>query len=53
MCNYKTYKLIDANLIDFVGTDCHRIEHLKILKDFSNTKYFNLLTEKGLLNASL
>lgn len=46
-------KLIDNNLIDFVGTDCHRIEHLKILKDFSNSKYFNLLTEKGLLNASL
>lgn len=46
-------KLIDANLIDFVGTDCHRIEHLKILKDLSNSKYFNLLTEKGLLNASL
>ncbi|TXB66842.1 capsular biosynthesis protein [Vicingus serpentipes] len=46
-------KLIDANLVDFVGTDCHRIEHLKILKDFSNSKYFNLLTEKGLLNASL
>ena len=46
-------KLIDANLIDFVGTDCHRIEHLKILQDFSNTKYFNLLLEKELLNNSL
>lgn len=46
-------KLIDNNLIDFVGTDCHRIEHLKILQDFSNTKYFNLLLEKELLNNSL
>lgn len=36
-------RMIDANLVDFVGTDCHRIEHLHILKSYSNSKYFNIL----------
>lgn len=47
-------KLVDANLIDFVGTDCHRIDHLELLKSFSNSKYFNILAKNtGLLNSTL
>lgn len=36
-------KLVDADLIDFVATDCHKIEHLKVLQKHANTKYFNIL----------
>lgn len=46
-------RLVDADLIDFVGTDCHRIEHLQILQNNADSKYFNLLASKGLLNSTL
>lgn len=41
--------LVDADLIDFVGTDCHKIEHLTILQKNANNKYFNLLANKQTL----
>jgi enoyl-[acyl-carrier protein] reductase I len=34
-------KLIDAVEFDFVGTDCHRIEHLMILEENLNLPYFH------------
>lgn len=47
-------KMVDANLIDFVGTDCHRLEHLQTLKSFSNSKYFNILAKSSrILNNTL
>lgn len=36
-------RMVDANLIDFIGTDCHRMDHLLILQKYANTKYFNIL----------
>ncbi|MCB9173808.1 MAG: capsular biosynthesis protein [Flavobacteriales bacterium] len=47
-------KLVDADLIDFVGTDCHRMDHLEILKSYANSKYFNILAKNlNLKNAQL
>lgn len=47
-------KMVDANLIDFVGTDCHKMEHLKMLQKHANSKYFNLLANKiQLMNTSV
>ena len=34
-------KLIDAGQFDFVGTDCHRIEHLMILEDNLSSPYLH------------
>ena len=42
--------LIDAQAIDFVGTDCHRIEHLMILEESMNSKYFKKLGQIPLKN---
>ena len=39
--------------IDFVGSDCHKIEHLKILQIHSNTKAFHHLKQLNLQNTSL
>ncbi|MBL4669628.1 MAG: hypothetical protein JKY30_10250 [Flavobacteriales bacterium] len=39
-------KMVDANLVDAVGTDCHRIEHLMQLEDNLNLKYIHKLAEK-------
>jgi protein-tyrosine phosphatase len=47
-------KMVDANLIEAVGTDCHRIEHLKSIAHFSNLKHFHQLAkQENLLNKSL
>ena len=42
-------KMVDANLIEAVGTDCHRIEHLKAIEHYSNLKHFHH-SEPKLLN---
>ena len=34
-------KLIDAGEFDFVGTDCHRIEHLMLLEDNLRNPYMH------------
>lgn len=39
-------KMVDANLVDAVGTDCHRIEHLMQLEDNLNLKHIHKLAEK-------
>ncbi|MBI2259853.1 MAG: capsular biosynthesis protein [Flavobacteriia bacterium] len=45
--------LVDNRLIDFVGTDCHRMEHLEILEKNKNNKYFSKIMDLPLLNNSL
>lgn len=45
--------LIDNKLVDFVGTDCHRIQHLDLLKQNLNKKYYHKLANLNLLNNTL
>lgn len=46
-------QLIDNRLIDFVGTDCHRMDHLKILEDNLSNPYLHKLSGLNLLNRKL
>ena len=47
-------KMVEANLIDAVGTDCHRIEHLQILENHLTNKYFHqLANQTNLLNKKI
>lgn len=44
-------KMVEANLIDAIGTDCHRIEHLQLLEKFATNKYFHqLANQENLFN---
>ncbi len=45
--------LIDNKLVDFVGTDCHRMEHLETLEQNLHLPYFHKLNELDLLNREL
>lgn len=45
--------LIDNDLVDYVATDCHRIEHLDILKRNLDKKYFRKLGEMNFRNKDL
>ena len=40
-------KMVDANLVDAVGTDCHRIEHLIMLEDHLDLKHIHKLAEQA------
>lgn len=46
-------RLIDAQLLDFVGTDCHRMDHLMLLEANLSNPYFYKLKELNLLNRLL
>lgn len=46
-------KLIDEKLVDVVGTDCHRMQHLEILEQHAQNKYFHKLATLKLLNFEL
>jgi len=47
-------KLVETNLIDGVGTDCHRIEHLITIESILDSKYIHQLANKeDLLNKIL
>lgn len=46
-------KLIDANLVDFVGSDCHRIQHLMILEENLTKPYYHKLGMLNLKNTTL
>lgn len=46
-------KLIDQKLVDFVGSDCHRIQHLLTLEDHLNLPYMHKLLDLDLKNQSL
>jgi len=39
-------KMVDADLIAAVGTDCHRIEHLMAIEDHLHLKHFHKLADK-------
>jgi tyrosine-protein phosphatase YwqE len=42
-------KLIEKDMIDFIGTDIHHVRHLDILKQVPATKSFTRLADSGLL----
>lgn len=47
-------RLIEADLIDVVGSDCHKIQHLGILENTLKNKYLHqLLKSKKVLNLEL
>ena len=46
-------KLIDSGEIDFVGSDCHCIEHLKLLEKNLNDPYFRKIGQLLLKNTIL
>lgn len=45
--------LIKHKLVNLVGTDCHRIEHLHLLENNLEQQYFHKLLDLDLLNRSL
>jgi protein-tyrosine phosphatase len=46
-------KLIDMKAIQLVGTDCHNMGHIQLLKAAVKTKYFKKLMDLDLLNNRL
>ena len=42
-------KLIENDMIDFIGTDIHHVRHLETLKRVPTTKHFERLVKSGLL----
>jgi tyrosine-protein phosphatase YwqE len=46
-------KLIDKNCISFIGTDCHNIRHLDVIKEATLTRYFKKAASYYLLNHTL
>ncbi|WP_379088148.1 tyrosine-protein phosphatase [Pedobacter sp. UC225_65] len=42
-------KLIENDMIDFIGTDIHHVKHLELLKQVPATKHFARLVDSGLL----
>jgi len=47
-------KMVSANLIDVIGSDCHRIDHLSIIENNLNNKFIHqLVNQKNLLNKKL
>jgi tyrosine-protein phosphatase YwqE len=49
----QTERLIDAKLVDFVGSDCHRIQHLLLLEENLKNPYFHKLSDLELKNRDL
>lgn len=45
--------MVDKKLVDYVGSDCHRIEHLNLLEQHLNDPYFHKLGDLSLRNAKL
>jgi protein-tyrosine phosphatase len=46
-------KLIDNNMVDFVGTDCHGVRHLNVLQETKSTAYYRKLAKLNIRNNSL
>jgi tyrosine-protein phosphatase YwqE len=42
-------RMIDENLIDFIGSDCHHLHHLEILNQARTLKHFHKVLECGKL----
>ena len=45
--------LVDNEQIDFVSTDCHRMDHLMILEENLSSKYLHKLANLNIQNSSL
>lgn len=46
-------QLIDHDMVDFIGSDCHAIKHIHTLKKAMSTKYYAKLQNLNLFNDSL
>jgi protein-tyrosine phosphatase len=46
-------RMIDSNMISFIGSDCHGIRHIEALKKSRVTKMYKKLLQSPLLNNSL
>ena len=46
-------KLVDSGELDFIGSDCHRIEHLMLLEKNLSLPYIHKLADLDLKNQSL
>jgi protein-tyrosine phosphatase len=46
-------ELIEKGLVDFLGTDCHRIEHLLIIEQILDKPIFRAIEKLNLKNQSL
>jgi protein-tyrosine phosphatase len=46
-------KMVDNNLVDMIGTDCHHMRHVEGLKRGLKDKYIKKLSETNLLNRHL
>lgn len=46
-------QLIDRQLVHFIGTDCHRMDHLDRINEASSLKYFKKALNLPLLNRTL
>ncbi len=46
-------KLIDKGMIHFLGSDCHHLQHVHLVRDAQNLKYFKKALRLPLLNNTL
>ena len=46
-------KMIDAGMVNFIGSDMHHVRHLDALKNSLKEKYLAKLVNQGILNAQL
>ena len=46
-------KMIDSNMIDFIGSDMHGARHIAALERTANEKYLWKLAASGMKNATL
>ncbi len=47
------FELIDRGWIDFIGSDCHNLEHVVLLREAQQHKYFQKALDLPLLNHTL
>lgn len=47
-------QMIEKNMVDFIGSDCHRMDHIQVIKDAQYERYLHQLIDSGMLrNAAL
>jgi protein-tyrosine phosphatase len=47
-------QMIEKNMVDFIGSDCHRMDHIQVMKDAQYERYLHQLIDSGMLrNAAL
>lgn len=47
------FKLVDRGMIHWVGSDCHHLQHMELIKDARRSRYFRKALTLPLLNNSL